>query len=646
MKKKLKRTNWPRILIQWSVIAVVICLLLRHYLFRNLTADFEAYCPFGGIQALGSYLLNQALSCTMTTAQIVMGVLLFAAVLVFSKLFCSFICPLGTVGEWLGKLGSRFRVRFTIRGFADHALRIIKYGLLFVTFYYTLQSNELFCKKFDPYYAAVSGFDTDVVVWYAVTAIVLLILGSVFVRLFWCKYLCPLSALSNIFKFAGFFIVVMAAYLVALAAGATISYVWPLAVLCIGGFLIEVTRLRSTFVPVVKITRNTDSCTDCGLCARKCPQAIDVDKVKVVHHVDCNLCGDCLLACPVKNTLQVNRRNSLKWISPIATVILVAAGISLGTLWELPTIDQRWYDEETMEQAAVYQQAGLKNIKCFGSSSAFANQMKRVEGVLGVATYVKNHRVKIYYDPGKLDPVKIQEAIFTPAKGPVRPLAKGVDSVTVVTLALENFFDPYDFNYLTRLLQQQTPAVGLITEFGCPPVVKICFPSDSLPAAEELTRILETKKLTLEAADTKTTVDLGYEVVTGLTHEKIGRTEYIHLLFKPFAQDFNDRDSFTGEVLSTYEIPMGSNGGLRNRFSYLVSHLSNDSGIVEFRTLLDSADREVAHILFVDTLTDGAGIFRALTADSLKITYTNGESALVKSMFRFGEEGRVLEKEK
>ena len=132
----------------------------------------------------------------------------------------------------------------------------------------------------------------------------------------------------------------MALYLIAVAAGAGISYVWPLAILCIGGFLIEVTRLKSWFVPVVKITRNASSCIDCGKCARKCPQAIDVDKVDVVRHVDCNLCGDCVLACPVKDTLQINRRNSLKWISPIATVILVAAGLSLGSLWELPTIDQ------------------------------------------------------------------------------------------------------------------------------------------------------------------------------------------------------------------------------------------------------------------------------------------------------------------
>ncbi len=557
MKKKFKRVNWPRMIIQWGVILFILGLVFHQYILKNHVADFEAYCPFGGIQALGSYLLSQALACTMTTTQIVMGILLFGGVLIFSKLFCSFICPLGTVGEWLGKIGDKLKMRFTITGKADLALRFLKYALLFITVYFTLQSNELFCKKFDPYYAAVSGFDTDVNLLYAVIAIAVLILGSIFVRLFWCKYLCPLGALSNIFKFAGFFIVIMVVYILALRAGAEISYVWPLAILCAGGFIIEVSRLKSWFVPVVKITRKAPSCIDCGLCAKKCHQAIDVDKVDVVRHVDCNLCGDCVLVCPVKNTLQVNRRNSLKWISPVATIVLVAAGISLGSLWELPTIDQRWYDEETMEKAEIYEQSGLKNIKCFGSSTAFANQMRKVDGVLGVATYVTDHRVKIYYDPAKLDPVKIQELMFTPDKAMIRQITPETDSVMVVSMTLEHFFDPLDFSYLARMLQQGSGAVGLISEFGCPPIVKIGFPTDSIPSEAELTALLEADKLTYGVNGDQTTVKTGYKVASDLGFSKTGRIDFIRMLFNPYAMDFNDREAFSDSVVSIYEVALG-----------------------------------------------------------------------------------------
>ena len=86
-----------------------------------------------------------------------MGVALFIGIVLFSRLFCGYICPLGTISEWIGKLGDRMKVRITLKGFADYALRFLKYALLFITFYFTLKSSELFCKKFDPYYGAVSG---------------------------------------------------------------------------------------------------------------------------------------------------------------------------------------------------------------------------------------------------------------------------------------------------------------------------------------------------------------------------------------------------------------------------------------------------------------------------------------------------------
>lgn len=643
MKKRTKKLNWPRMIIQWGVLAFILYLIIRQLFNKNFGADFEAYCPFGGIQGLGSYLISQALSCTMTSAQIAMGVLLFITILIFSKLFCSFICPVGTISEWLSKLGKKLKVRITLSGLIDKVLRILKYVLLFITFYFTLNSNELFCKKYDPYFGAVTGFGADVVLLYAIIAILLVVVGSVFIRLFWCKYICPLGALSNIFKYAGFFVAIMAVYVIALVLGAEISYVWPLSILCAGGYIFEVVWLKSRLLPAFKITRNTETCNNCQLCTKKCPQAIDVASVESVRHIDCNLCSDCVLVCPVKDTLQINKRNSLRWIAPIAAVVLVITGLILGSLWEVPTIDLKWGDKAAFEKAQIYQQSGLKNVKCFGSSTAFANQMKRVDGVLGVATYVKHHRVKIYYDPEKLNPEKIQKAIFTPSKTPIVPLAKGIETVTGLTLKLENFFDTYDLNYLTKLLGQKTNAVGLITEYDCPVIVKIFFPGDTVIDEKALKEVLESKTLTYEVGGAKSTVKLGYKVATKPEYTKLSRGEYISFLFKAFDQLFNDRDSYSDSALKIYQIPLGKNAGLKARFSYLVSHLSNDNGIVEFRTLLDSAFKEQAQFIFVDSLTNAANIFKALNSDSLKLTYTNGEKGVVPNMFHFDEEGTVLE---
>lgn len=635
MNRKTKNQNWPRLVIQIGIVAYILLLFFVPGFLGKTIVDFEAYCPFGGLQALGSYLLNQALSCTMTSAQIVTGIALFIGVILFSKLFCSFICPVGTISEWLGKAGQKLRMRFTIKGIADLILRSLKYILLFITLYFTLQSNELFCKKYDPYYALASGFDTDVVLLYAAIALAVWIIGSIFVRLFWCKYLCPLGAISNIFRFTLFFAGVIVVYLVLLAAGVQISYVWPLAIACAGGYLIEISGLESRFFPVARITRNTTSCINCNLCTLKCPQAIDVAKLNTVKHIDCHLCGDCLQVCPVDNTLTINKKKKLNRLPVIAVIILATLAVIMGNTWEVPTIDERWGQPEEISKAAVFEQSGLKNIKCYGSSMVFANKMRDVEGVFGVATYVKHNRVKLYYDPEILDETKIQELLFTPQKKPVRPLAKGVNTVYEITLLLQNFFDSFDFSYLSVLLSQKTNAVGLVSEFACPVIVKIYFPEKI--SSEELIEIIESKSLTYETTTGETTVELKYKVEGTPAWNEISRNEYITLLFTPYKSSFNDRKNYTEEVVRKFVVPLEKNRALQNRYAYLVSHLSNDSGIIGFETRLDSLFNEVAEIFYVDSITNPFRIETALLSDSLEITYTNGSTSKVENMFDFSE---------
>jgi ferredoxin len=638
MRKKLKTSNWPRPVIQWGVILFMLIIAFIPKFNSNFVPDFEAYCPFGGIQALGSYLLNQALSCTMTTAQIAMGIITMLAVLVFSKLFCAYICPVGTISEWLFKLGDKLNVNVTIKGIADKILRSLKYILLFLTVYFTFQSNELFCKKFDPYYAVATGFSADVVVLYASIAIFLVILGSVFVRLFWCKYICPFGAISNIFKFAGFFLIVVIGYILLLKAGLTVHYIWPLAIACIGGYVIELTGFATKTFPLLKITRNESSCIDCQLCSQKCPQAIDVANLKVVRDADCNLCVECIAVCPVKDTLQLNKKTNYRWIPAIATVVLVFAGIYIGTLWEVPTIDQRWFGKEEMAKAEIFTQSGLRNIKCYGSSMAFAAQMKPVDGVLGVATYVKHNKVKVYFDPKRLTVAKIQELLFTPARSALRPLKKGVEQVKEVTVYLDKFFDPFDFSYLSRLLTNKTAAIGLVTEFACPVLVKIYFPGDYEISEAELIAVLESKTLTFEVGESTKTVELSYTVSKAPIFKTITLDDYSNILYKPFILQFNGFAKYKATSVKTLQLPMGQNKENKAKLNFLVSHLSNNRGIIEFRTLLNESNEELVAISYVDSMTNAQAVFQALSSDTLTFNKRDKTQGKMANVFKFESE--------
>lgn len=633
-----KTNNIWRKTIQWSIIALLATFALSATFVPSFSVDFEAYCPFGGLQALGSYLLNDALSCTMTGIQIVMGLTLLIATLLLSKLFCSFICPIGTISEWLSQLGQRFNIQITINKTIDLLLRSLKYILLFITLFYTLRSNELFCKKFDPYYGITSGFDSDVVLWWSLTAIGIVVFASLFFRLFWCKYLCPLGAISNLFKFTGFFAGTMILYLLLLKLGVEITYVWPLAIACIGGYTIELSGHYGRYFPAVKVTRNVESCTHCSLCSQKCPQGIDIAHLQTVKEADCHLCGDCVSACPVSNTLQFNHRNRLKYLPHIATIVLVLAGILLGQLWHIPTINQKWYDFSTFEDLRTYERSGLSSVKCFGSSTAFANRMREVNGVLGVASYVDTKTVKIYYDANQLDEEAIERAMFTAQKTILRKLKKEETRLTKVHVSLEDFFDKNDFNYLARFLQENTEAVALLSEYACPVMVDIFFPSSVAISEKEIIKLLETESFSYTHQEKEYIATMGYEVVDAPIVTKITTQDYYKALFIPIDYQFNNKSSYSPAVLKKFRIASPVNKQNRSRIKYLISHLSNNEGIVAFRNDLDSANNEYITITYVDTISSIKNITNALVSDTLYYNYKDGRQGKIMNMFDFAIE--------
>jgi len=88
--------------------------------------------------------------------------------------------------------------------------------------------------------------------------VAVLILLSILVRNFWCRYLCPYGALMGL-----------------------VSLLSP-----------------------AKIRRDATVCIDCGKCARVCSANLPVDRLVQVRSVECAACMECVAACPAQNALQ------------------------------------------------------------------------------------------------------------------------------------------------------------------------------------------------------------------------------------------------------------------------------------------------------------------------------------------------------
>jgi polyferredoxin len=206
----------------------------------------------------------------------------------FRKSFCGWLCPVGTVSEYLWRLGRKiFKRNFHLPRRLDIGLRSLKYILLGLFVYAVASMSVGAIRAFleGPY-----GIVDDVkmlnffrflgVGGGAVVA--LLIVSSLFVENFWCRYLCPYGALFG---------------LTALAS--------PL-----------------------RIRRETSLCIDCGKCTKACPSVLPVDQLITIKSAECTACLECVAVCPAEGALfmAAPRRRRV----PIWAIAAGVAALFLG----------------------------------------------------------------------------------------------------------------------------------------------------------------------------------------------------------------------------------------------------------------------------------------------------------------------------
>jgi hypothetical protein len=633
--KKRDRINYLRGILQWTILVLLVYMLVRPLADKSYFADFEANCPFGGMQALMSYLSAGSLACSMTTVQIGLGLALLAGVLLFAKLFCSYICPIGTFTEWLATLGRRLKVHITLKGFVDRDLRILKYALLFFTVYFSVTSSELFCRTFDPYFAVVSGFGTDVVLWYAIPALLLTVVGSFFIRQFWCKYICPLGAITNIAVYA-LPVAALALIWVILnkLMGDAIHWSWLLGAICLTGFILEATTLRFLIFPPLRIVRNAKICTGCKICDKKCPMAINISSVDKVQDIDCHLCTDCIVKCPEAGALTINRRWP-KWLPALLTVVLIALALLISNKYEIPTITERWASSDELNSATVFEMDGLKNIKCFGSSRSFANHMKEVPGVLGIETFVKHHRVKVLYNNSLIDEQGVKKAIFSPVSEFFSLPVPGHTRVSVYTIGIDRCFDPNDQYYLTALLYQQNGILGFQTHFGEPVEASIYF-DDKVITPEQINKAIEQREIVLGEGADRIQQSLNFKVNTNQKAiDSLTVSKLLNVFYQETDITFNFFEKYSPGQLGVWEktFVQASFPEMQDWIPYLISHTSNDDGIVRFSIVFTDAG-PLLRLIFVKSMTSAEKISKLVKESDLQVHFPDGKTEKVKNPFR------------
>ena len=664
-KKSTILKNWPKYLLQWGVLVALI-VFITGLIPSEEAVDPEKYCPMGGLQALATYLANNSLPCSMSMVQIAMGIALVAAVVLFSKLFCAYICPVGTVQDLLSKARNAMHIKgikIANGSVLDKVLRIVKYALVFWIFYMTVNASELFCKNLDPYYAIATGFKGEITLWMSIVSISVILIGSFFINMFWCRYLCPLGAISNSLKFWVWIGVIFGVYVVAGVLGADIPWAVLLGAFCIAGYLLEIFHAKPK-LQVLHVTKDDALCNGCGLCMKKCPYNIDIKSVHngKIQHVDCTLCGECVAACST-NALNIGvckptRSKVWNLVPAILTVALIAFGIWAGGKFELPTIDMEWGIENVAEDGTVTQLVdpakletttieGLRSVKCYGSSMAFKAKLEKIAGVHGVKVYVRRHAADILFDPAKTNHDKIQEAIYVPSKFRVNtPDHKVVPEVKVVTIRTEGMYDKMDINYLGMQMRNTGKKIyGLETEFACPLIVRVYMdPSENLDKDwyEEVVE-MEVLQMPVHGGGTKE-IEVDYEFVKVEDEvTTISTEDFLKKMFSPFKAQFKKRveenagkEQFVYEIANAnYEKPIY----LRN-MPFLSNHLSKHDGIIGVYLNLNKDLVPAIQIRYAEPMT-AEKIWELITMETWTITYKQDDVREEAAKIAFKEQGTV-----
>jgi polyferredoxin len=247
----------------------------------------EGFLPISALMSLRLWLVGGGIHPVHPAGlAILLGALL--ASLLVPRSFCSHVCPVGGVSELLGDLGRRLLGRtWLLPRWVDLPLRAIKYILLafFVWATWVAMGLPSLRDFLDSPYNRVA--DVKMLLFFAepsrLTAGVLaaLVIASVLVRDFWCRYLCPYGALLGL-----------------------LGRLSPL-----------------------KVDRDATACIDCQACTRACPARITVHAATRVRHVECSGCQDCIAACPVAGCLAVRPpAKSRRSLRPGAVVGIVAIG--------------------------------------------------------------------------------------------------------------------------------------------------------------------------------------------------------------------------------------------------------------------------------------------------------------------------------
>ncbi len=244
----------------WSIMRNLMRILMLLLIMSPAFGLTLFYGNFSSALFLGKLHLTDplaALQVLLANPAGISGRLVYSALIIFAlyallgRVFCGWVCPLGAIQEWVGKLPIMQKAVTGNGSFKYHLLLVV----LVVSYMGSIPLFEIFSPMSLLNRMLMFGLGVEL------TLILFIIMLDIHKgKGFWCHQVCPLGAFYSL-----------------------------------------IGRWR-----LVRLKINKQSCTNCGTCWSKCPVGEEVLRPAVnkgstlLVHADCTNCGDCIDGCPKK----------------------------------------------------------------------------------------------------------------------------------------------------------------------------------------------------------------------------------------------------------------------------------------------------------------------------------------------------------
>ena len=245
-----------------------------------------------GVKQIYLAIVGQTFSSALLP-QMVELIALIPLTIILGRFFCGWMCGFGSFTDFIYLIsGKLFKRKFKVNQKMNAVLKYVKYALLAVLVVFAWSLNMTIFNSLSPWdvfgMTAIVGTvpDLNFVISNLLIAFIffiLIIIASVFVERFFCRYLCPMGAVFAI-----------------------------------------TSKLR-----IGKIKKPTDKCGKCRICTNNCLMGIPLYEMDVVNSAECINCMKCISVCPRHN---VSYTVAKKDVQPLI-VSAVAVAVMTGTYY-------------------------------------------------------------------------------------------------------------------------------------------------------------------------------------------------------------------------------------------------------------------------------------------------------------------------